>query len=134
MIGTGKGNKMRKVENAIILAAGMGSRMIPLTYEKPKGLIEVRGESMVERQIRQLLAVGIKKILIVTGYLAEQFDFLQEKYAGIVTCIYNPNYESQNNIASLYLVRQYLGDTYLLSADNYYPENIFKGQETDKSW
>ena len=67
MIGTGKGNKMRKVENAIILAAGMGSRMIPLTYEKPKGLIEVRGESMVERQIRQLLAVGIKKILIVTG-------------------------------------------------------------------
>ncbi len=125
---------MRKVENAIILAAGMGSRMIPLTYEKPKGLIEVRGVTMVELQIRQLLAAGITKILIVTGYLAEQFDFLQEKYAGIVTCIYNPNYESQNNIASLYLVRQYLGDTYLLSADNYYPENIFKGQETDKSW
>ena len=126
--------KMRKVENAIILAAGMGSRMIPLTYEKPKGLIKVRGETMVERQIKQLLAVGIDKIIVVTGYLAEQFDFLQEKYAGQVSCIYNPEYEAKNNIASLYLVRQYLGDTYLLSADNYYTENIFRSEETERSW
>ena len=125
---------MRKVRNAIILAAGMGSRMIPITYEKPKGLVEVRGETMVERQIKQLLAAGVEKIYIVTGYLAEQFDFLQDKYAGVVSCIYNPNYESKNNIASLYLVRQYLGDTYLLSADNYYPENIFRGQESERSW
>ena len=102
---------MRKVQNAIILAAGMGSRMIPITYEKPKGLVEVRGETMVERQIKQLLASGVEIIHIVTGYLAEQFDFLQDKYAGVVSCIYNPNYESKNNIASLYLVRQYLGDT-----------------------
>ena len=126
--------KMRKVKNAIILAAGMGSRMIPLTYQRPKGLIAVRGESMVERQIRQLLAVGIEQIVVVTGYLAEQFDFLARKYAGIVTCVYNPEYETKNNISSLYLVRQYLGDTYLLSADNYYPENIFREQESERSW
>ncbi len=125
---------MRKVENAIILAAGMGSRMVPLTYEKPKGLIKVRGETMIERQIRQLLEAGINSIVIVTGYLAEQFDFLQQKYAGKVACVYNPEYEAKNNISSLYLVRRYLKNTYLLSADNYYTQNIFRRQEDDRSW
>lgn len=124
---------MAKVENAIILAAGMGSRMVPLTYEIPKGLVKVRGESLVERQICQLMERGIMDILLVTGYLEEQFKELEEKYAGVVRCIYNPDYEVKNNISSLYLVRNDLKNTYILSCDNYYTENIFQAEE-DGSW
>lgn len=56
-----------KVDNAVIMAAGTASRFAPLSYEKPKALIEVRGEILIERQIRQLLEVGIKEIILVVG-------------------------------------------------------------------
>ena len=60
-----------KVDNAIIMAAGTASRFAPLSYEKPKALIEVRGEVLIERQIRQLREAGIKEIVVVTGFKAE---------------------------------------------------------------
>ncbi|RRD92128.1 hypothetical protein EII17_14360 [Clostridiales bacterium COT073_COT-073] len=124
---------MAQVDNAIILAAGMGSRFVPITYNRPKGLVVVHGESLVERQIRQLLAVGIDEILIVTGYMAEAFAELEKKYDGIVRCLYNPHYKSQNNISSLYLVRNHLKNSYILSSDNYYTQNIFRRIE-ENSW
>lgn len=124
---------MAKVENAIILAAGMGSRMAPLTYNCPKGLIEVRGESLIERQICQLLEKGIRDIIIVTGYQKEAFDVLKKKYEGNVTLLHNPYYEKKNNISSMYLAREYLKNTYILSSDNYYTENIFNSEESE-SW
>lgn len=68
-----------KVDNAIIMAAGTASRCAPLSYEHPKALIEVRGEVLIERQIRQLHEAGIKKIVVVTGYKAEQFEYLKSK-------------------------------------------------------
>ncbi len=69
-----------KVDNAIIMAAGTSSRFAPLSFERPKALIEVRGEILIERQIRQLREAGIEEIVIITGYMAEQFEYLKEKY------------------------------------------------------
>ena len=68
------------VDNAVILAAGLSSRFAPLSYEKPKALIEVRGEILIERQIRQLKEAGIKEVFLVTGYKKEMFDYLKGKF------------------------------------------------------
>ena len=67
-----------RVNNAIIMAAGTASRFAPISYERPKALIEVRGEVLIERQIRQIQEAGINEIIIVTGYMAEQFDFRKD--------------------------------------------------------
>ena len=66
--------------NAIIMAAGTSSRFAPLSYEKPKGLLEVKGEILIERQIRQLHDAGITDITIVVGYKSSQFHYLMEKF------------------------------------------------------
>ena len=68
-----------KVDNAIIMSAGTASRFAPLSYELPKALIEIRGEVLIERQIRQLLDAGIKEIVVVLGYKAEKFEYLKNK-------------------------------------------------------
>ncbi|MGL5869809.1 sugar phosphate nucleotidyltransferase [Clostridium chrysemydis] len=100
---------------AIILAAGMGTRLQPLTNNTPKGLVKVFGMPMVERQIINLRENGIDDILVVTGYLSEQFDYLKEKY-GIKT-IHNEKYDIYNNIYTMYLVRDYLSDSYVIESD-----------------
>lgn len=84
------------VDAAVILAAGFGSRFVPLTFETPKGLLEVRGERMIERQIRQLHEAGIFDITIAVGYLKEKFEYLIDKYQ--VKLLYNPEYGSKNTI------------------------------------
>ena len=68
-----------KVDNAVIMAAGTSSRFAPLSYELPKALIEVRGEVLIERQIRQLKEAGVPEIVVVTGYRAEDFSYLRDK-------------------------------------------------------
>lgn len=95
-----------KVNNAIIMAAGTASRFAPLSFEKHKALIEVKGEILIERQIRQLQEAGIKEIIVVTGYMAEQFEYLKKKYG--VVLVHNPDYLIRNNNASIYVVREYL--------------------------
>ncbi len=120
-----------RVKNAIVLAAGFGSRCVPLTYETPKGLLKVKGKPMLERQIEQLLEVGIEEILVVVGYLKEAFDYLIDKYG--VRLIYNPDYATANNYASLYQVADYLDNSYVLVADNWMKSNMFKLYETS-SW
>lgn len=114
-----------KVDNAVILAAGTSSRFAPLSYEMPKALIEVKGELLIERQIRQLQEAGIEEIVIVTGYRKEQFLYLKEKFGGIVL-VENPDYLKRNNNASIYAVRDYLRNTYICSSDNYFSENPFE--------
>ena len=111
--------------NAIILAAGTSSRFVPLSYEYPKGLLEVRGEILIERQIRQLLEAGIDDITIVVGYMASKFLYLKEKYG--VNVIYNEDYAQYNNSSSMIRVIDRLENTYICSSDNYFPENVFKG-------
>jgi CTP:phosphocholine cytidylyltransferase-like protein/thiamine kinase-like enzyme len=120
-----------KVDNAIILAAGFGSRFVPLTFTLPKGLIPVKGTPMIERQIQQLKEKGVNEIIIVVGYLKEKFDYLIDKYG--IKLIYNPEYAAKNNLASLYYARNYLKNTYILSADNWIESNIFSSCES-KSW
>ncbi|GHU72161.1 choline kinase [Spirochaetia bacterium] len=120
-----------KVNNAIILAAGFGSRFIPLTYEIPKSLIKVHGKPMIERQIEQLLEKGITEIIVVVGHMKEKFNYLIDKYG--VTLIYNPEFAIKNNLSSLYCVLPYLCSSYLLMADNWIEKNIFNEYET-RSW
>lgn len=114
-----------QVDGALIIAAGFGSRFVPLTFETPKGLLEVFGERMIERQIRQLHQVGIRNITIVVGYLKEKFEYLIDKYN--VTLIYNPEYSHKNTLATIYRAREVLRgrNMYLLSSDNWLRENMF---------
>ena len=91
---------MAEIENAIIMAAGLGTRMRPLTYKTPKPLIKVAGKPMIESVIEGLQQNDIRDISIIVGYLAEQFNYLVEKYPG-VKLINNPYYNQYNNISSL---------------------------------
>lgn len=112
-----------KVDNAIIMAAGYSARCMPLSEIMPKGLFRVKGEFLIERQIKQLKEAGIHQIIVVTGYKHEMFEFLKEKYDVIL--LYNNDYSRYNNIASLYMAKEYLANSYILCCDNYYMENVF---------
>lgn len=116
--------KKYKVDNAIILAAGMSSRFLPLSYERPKGLLVVKGERLIERQIRQLKEAGIDDITVVVGYLKEQFFYLEEKFG--VNIVVNEDYYRYNNTSSLMCVADKLTNTYICSSDNYFTENVFE--------
>lgn len=114
--------------NAIIMAAGTASRFVPLSAERPKGLLEVKGEILIERQIRQLQEAGISDITIVVGYKAEMFEYLKEKFG--VNIVLNEDYYRYNNTSSVIRVLDKLGNTYICSSDNYFPENVFKEEPT----
>ena len=118
-----------KVDNAIIMAAGTASRFAPLSYELHKALIEVKGEVLIERQIRQLKEAGINEVIIVTGYKAEQFEYLKEQFG--IKLIHNPDYLTRNNNASIYVVRDYLKNSYICSSDNYFFNNPFESEVDD---
>ena len=115
------------VDNAIILAAGYSSRFSPLSQIAPKGLWPVRGEILIERQIRQLQEAGIKEIYLVTGYKKEKFDYLKEAFG--VHLLENPEFASRNNHASIWAARDILANSYICSSDNYFTENVFSSQE-----
>ena len=115
---------MHIVDNAVIMAAGTSSRFAPLSYEIPKALISVRGEVLIERQIRQLKEAGIPEIYIVTGYKAEKFAYLQHKLG--VHLVHNPDYLTRNNNSSIYAVKDILKNSYVCSADNYFSVNPFE--------
>lgn len=116
-----------KVENAVILAAGASTRCIPLSLELPKGLFEVKGEKLIDRQIQQLKEAGINDITVVLGYKKEQFYYLEEKFG--VKFIINDAFNIRNNIESLYLARKELKNTYVCVSDSYFVENPFSQHE-----
>lgn len=131
---TGQGKRLLegyRVDGALILASGFGSRFVPLTYETPKGLLEVFGERMIERQIRQLREVGIKDITIMVGYLKEKFDYLIDKYE--VRLIYNPEFANKNTLATMHHAREFLRgrNCYILSSDNWMRNNVYHTYEAD---
>lgn len=115
--------------NAIIMAAGTSSRFVPLSVERPKGLVEVKGEILIERQIRQLKEAGITDITLVVGYKAEMFAYLRDKYA--VDIVYNEDFARYNNTSSLIRVIEKLDNTFICSSDNYFPENVFTRESVD---
>lgn len=116
--------------NAIIIAAGTSSRFVPLSFEKPKGLIEVKGEVLIERQLRQLHEAGICDITIVVGYMADKFAYLAERYG--VRFVLNEDYWYYNNTSSLIRVLELLCNTYICCSDQYYEKNPFM-QELQES-
>lgn len=121
-----------KVDNAIILAAGMSTRFVPVSYEIPKGLTVVKGEVLIERQIRQLHEAGIKDVIIVVGHMLEKFFYLKEKYN--VKLVVNNDYKTRNTHSSVFAARDYLRNTYICCSDNYYPNNLFHSHEYHSSY
>lgn len=119
--------KPYKVNNAVILAAGPSSRFVPLSLEMPKGLFKVKGEVLIERQIRQLKEAGITDITVVIGYKKESFFYLKDKFG--VKFIINSEFNTKNNIESLYLAKDCIGSTYICSCDDYFTENPFSQYE-----
>lgn len=114
-----------RVDNAIIMAAGMGTHFVPITLEKPKGLLVVKNEVLIERQIEQLQEAGIKDIVIILGYKKEAFFYLESKFDGIKIII-NPEFNVKNNTHTLYLAQQYIKNSYICSSDDYFEENPFE--------
>jgi len=123
--------KPYRVEKAVIMAAGFGSRFVPLTLETPKGLLEVLGEPMIERQIRQLHEAGITDITVIVGYMKEHFEYLIDKCG--VNLRYNPEFTNKNTLASLYHAADVLegANAYILSSDNWMRENLYHSYEPD---
>ena len=110
--------KTYKAENAIIVAAGVGERMFPITETTPKPLIEVQGKRMIESLIESLILNGITEIVVVVGHLKEQFDYLPGNYQEVkITLMVNPYYSTCNNISSLYVAREHLGNTIITDGD-----------------
>lgn len=107
---------MNKAERAVIMAAGFGSRLMPVTKETPKPLIKVNGVRMIDSVIKALHKNGVNEIYIVVGYLKEKFDVLKREYSGI-ELIENPYYDTSNNISSLYVAREHLENSLILDGD-----------------
>ena len=117
---------MNKVERAIIMAAGVGERMKPITDETPKPLIKVNGTRMIDSVIDALHNNGITEIYIVIGHLKDKFDVLNEKYNDLIF-IDNPYYKTSNNISSLYMARNHIKNSIILDGDQIiYDESILK--------
>ena len=119
--------RARQPRQAVILAAGAGMRMIPLNMEVSKGLLEVNGEVLIERLIRQLQEVGIQKIYVVVGFMKEKYEYLMDAYG--VELIVNPEYALKNNLHSLYLAREHLTNAYVIPCDSWCSHNPFSREE-----
>lgn len=123
---------MNKAKRAIIMAAGKGERLKPITLNTPKPLIKVNGTRMIDTIINALYKNGINEIHIVVGYLKEKFNELLIDYPKL-DIIENPYYNTCNNISSLYVCREYLEDVIIIDGDQIiYNDGILK-PEFDKS-
>ncbi len=105
-----------RVKKAVILAAGFGSRMVPITLNTPKPLVRVHGKRIIDGLLDAIVAAGIEEVILVRGYLGEQFDQLLYKYP-MITFIENPLYNEANNISSAMSVRDLLENAYVCEAD-----------------
>jgi 2-aminoethylphosphonate-pyruvate transaminase len=104
---------MTRVDTAVILAAGMGTRLKGHTQEKPKGFLEIDGDSLIERSIKHLLDHGISRIVIGTGYFHEHFEELKDKFPGITT-LRNVDFATTGSMYTLYVVRDLVAGPFLL--------------------
>ena len=114
-------------KNAVILAAGFGMRMVPISMESPKALVEVKGQRLIDRLIGQLHEAGITDITVVVGFMKEKFEYLMDTYGVKLTV--NPDYAGKNNLHSLLLAKKKLGNTYIVPCDIWCRENPFRRHE-----
>ncbi len=105
-----------RVKRAVFIAAGFGSRLVPITLNTPKPLVRVHGQRIIDSILDAVVAAGIEEIYIVRGYYAEQFDQLRYKYPN-VRFVENPLYNEANNISSLMAARYLLSNAYVLESD-----------------
>ena len=119
--------KEKAPKNAIILAAGFGMRMVPINTETPKGLLEIKGERLIERTIRQLHEVGITEIYVVVGFMKEQYEYLIDEYG--VELIVAPDYVSKNNLHSLKTAAAHLSNSYIIPCDIWCEKNPYSRNE-----
>ena len=119
--------KEKAPKNAIILAAGFGMRMVPINTETPKGLLEIKGERLIECTIRQLHEVGITEIYVVVGFMKEQYEYLIDEYG--VDLIVAPDYTSKNNLHSLKTAADHLSNSYIIPCDIWCEKNPYSRNE-----
>lgn len=119
--------KEKTPKRAIILAAGVGMRMVPINTEYPKGLLEINEEPLIERIIKQLHEVGISEIYVVVGFMKEKYEYLIDEYN--VELVVNSQYRSKNNLHSLNLVKEHLSNSYIIPSDIWCDNNPFRANE-----
>ena len=126
------------IENAILLSAGQGSRLLPLTAERPKCLIEFSGRSLIGWQVEMLARAGVKRIDVVTGFMTDMVD---EHLAAIadprieVVTHFNPFYKVADNLGSCWIVREQMdGDFLILNGDTLVGEDIVRRVQEDGKW
>lgn len=118
-----------RVKRAIFLAAGFGSRMVPITLNTPKPLVLVHGKKIIETLLDACVEAEIEDIVLVTGYLSDQFDILLKKYPNI-RFVKNDKYNEANNISSAHLVRDLFDNAYVLESDLVlYNKNLIRKYE-----
>ena len=105
-----------RCKRAVFIAAGFGTRLVPITFNTPKPLVRVHGVRIIDRLIDACLAAGINEIIIVRGYLGELFDQLLYKYP-MIKFLENPAYNEANNISSSVVARYLLSNAYVFEAD-----------------
>ena len=114
-------------QNAVILAAGFGMRMVPINMERPKALLEVKGERLIERIIKQLHEIGISDISVIVGFMKEELEYLIDDYS--VDIIVNSEFSTRNNLHSLCLAIDKISNTYIIPCDIWCHTNPFRRQE-----
>lgn len=114
-------------ENAVILAAGFGMRMVPINLVVPKAMLEVRNEPLIERLIRQLHEAGVRKITVIVGFMKESFEYLIDEYG--VKLVFNPDYAKKNNLFSLALAAGEISNTYIVPSNIWSAKNPFRTHE-----
>ena len=115
---------------AIILSAGQGRRLLPLTEDRPKALLSIAGKTIIERQLDVLLAAGIDEITIITGFHAHMIDgLISDQYSAYpgIRCVYNPFYDITDNLVSCWIARDAMdGDFLLINGDTVFEPGLLK--------